>query len=239
MSKTGVCNITKEAIIRLSTSPEGFGETPDELTPDMFASELPTQHSHEYYEDEELGLYVGVWDTDDMIEVAAPYACDEFMWPIEGGAEIRNNKTGAIEIARGGEAFIIPKGYNCQWHQRGYLRKFYVISEHPDEPIPDTPAHEGIVVPRADAPMTVVKDTGAFALTAGAMVEENICYTDTMGKFVAGTWTSLAYEGEAQTFPYNGFAYVQAGSIYLKDEAGAEQWFNVGDAFFCPKRHPF
>ena len=50
-------------IISLSPAPEGFGQTPDELTPDMFVSELPVQHSHEYYADEELGLYIGVWDT--------------------------------------------------------------------------------------------------------------------------------------------------------------------------------
>lgn len=227
--------MTREAIIRLSANPEGFGESPDELTPDMFASELPTQHSYEYYEDEELGLYIGVWDTDDMIEVAAPYACDEFMWLIEGEAEIRNDKTGISEIARAGEAFIIPKGYDCQWHQIGYLRKFYVIYEHPNEPIPDKPAYEGIVVPKADAPMTVVKDTGAFTLTAGATAQENICYTDTTGKFIAGTWTSQACAGEAQTFPYNGFAYVQDGSIYMEDEAGAVQCFSAGDAFFLPK----
>jgi uncharacterized cupin superfamily protein len=113
----------KEGIIRLSTNPEGFGESPDELTPDMFASELPTQHSYEYYEDEELGLYIGVWDTDDMIEVAAPYACDEFMWLIEGECQIKNNRTGEIETVEAGTAFVIPKGYDCQWQQTGYLKK--------------------------------------------------------------------------------------------------------------------
>jgi uncharacterized cupin superfamily protein len=222
-------------IIRLDANPEGFGETRDDLTEEMFASSLPVQHSHEYYADEELGLYVGVWDTDDMVETGGPYACDEFMWLIEGEAEIRNNKTGAMEKAKAGEAFIITKAYDCQWHQKGYLRKFFVIWEHPEEPLPDRPTHEGILIPRADAPRTAMTGTLPFAVIAGAAATENICYTDGAGKFVSGTWHSEAFEAQARPFPHHQFFLVVGGSIGLRDKAGTEHLFTAGDAFFIPE----
>lgn len=222
-------------IIRLTANPEGFGETADDVTQEMFASSVPKQHSYEYFVDEDLGFYVGVWDTNDMIEPAGPYACDEFMWLIEGEAEIMNSKTGVREKAKAGEAFVIPKGYDCQWHQKGYLRKFFVISEHPEEPLPEVPSHEGILIPKADAPLTPVTNSVPFAVIAGASSLENICYTDTTGKFVSGTWHSEAFEAQARPFPHHQFFIVNDGSICLSDEAGIEHLFTAGDAFFIPE----
>ena len=49
----------KQKIIRLSPIPQGFGDIRDELDPLQFASELPVQHTHVYYENESLGLYIG------------------------------------------------------------------------------------------------------------------------------------------------------------------------------------
>ena len=107
---------------------------------------------------------------------------------------------------------MIPRGYDCQWHQTGYLRKFYVISEHPGEAIPAVPAHEGIVIPK-----------------------NGVSYTDTTGRFWSGTWSSETFEAELQTYPYHEFAYVEDGSITLTDADGTAQDFNAGDAFFIPE----
>ncbi|WP_339673457.1 cupin domain-containing protein [Dasania marina] len=227
--------MSDKSIIRLSANPAGFGEVADELSQDMFASAIPAQHSHIYYEDEALGLFIGVWDTDTMVEAAGPYGCDEFMWLLEGECEIKNNRTGVMEKAKAGEAFIIPKGYDCQWQQTGYLRKFFVISEHPQETIPAQPTVAGIIIPKADAPLSAMRTAAPFAVTQGAAPQEHVCYTDVTGKFIAGTWASEAFESAPQAFPYNEFAYVQAGSISLYDEAGNEQCFNAGDAFFIPE----
>lgn len=228
--------MTIKKIIRLNPAPEGFGITADKLTPDMFVSDLPVQHSHEYYEDDDLGLYVGVWDTTDMIETAGPYACDEFMWLLEGEAVIKNNKTGEMEKARAGEPFVIPRGYDCQWHQAGYLRKFYVISENPDEPVPQHPAFEGIIIPRADAPMEPLAGAEPFLVKSNAQIQQqHVCYKDNTGKFLSGTWESEAFESATGPFPYNEFAYVQTGSLTLVDESGQAHRFNSGDAFFIPE----
>ena len=227
--------LTKK-IIRLSASPEGFGQHPDELTSDMFVSELPLQHSHEYYADEDLGLYVGVWDTTDMIETAGPYACDEFMWLLEGEVVIKNCRTGKMEKAGAGEAFVIPRGYDCQWQQAGYLRKYYVISENPKEQMPEQAAFEGIIIPRADAAMEPLVTPWPFLACGGVPTpRQHICYTNSTGKFLSGSWESEPFESEASAFPYNEFACVLAGSLTLMDESGKKLSFKSGDAFFVPK----
>jgi len=158
------------------------------------------------------------------------------MWLLEGECHIRNNRTGEIEIVKAGTPFVIPSGYDCQWHQPGYLRKFYVIFEHQGEEIPAAPAHEGIVIPKADAILTEVAEDAPFAITSGARPRHNICYKDTTGRFFSGTWSAQAFESGQRPFPYNEFTYVQDGSITLTDAEGAAHVFNAGDAFFIPER---
>jgi len=224
-----------KSIIRLSPDREGFGASPDALEAQDFSSDIPVQHTHSDYEDDEIGLYVGLWDTESMVEAGGPYACDEFMWLLEGECQIRNNRTGEIASVKAGSPFVIPKGYDCQWRQSGYLRKYYVISEHPGEEIPAKPSHEGIVIPSADATLTEVDDDAPFAVTSGARPRQNVCYKDTTGRFFSGTWASATFESGQRPFPYHEFAYVQDGSITLMDAEGAAQVFDAGDAFFIPE----
>jgi len=222
------------SVIRLSRDPDGFGKTPDTLEAEDFISDIPVQHTHSDHENDEIGLYVGLWDTESMVETGGPYACDEFMWLIEGECRIKNNRTGKIETVKAGTPFIIPKGYDCQWQQSGYLRKYFVISEHPGEAIPAVPSHQGIVIPEADATLTAAEEDAPFAITSGAKPRQDICYKDTTGRFFSATWASEAFESDRRPFPYNAFACVQDGSITLTDAAGAAQVFKSGHAFFIP-----
>ena len=226
----------QKQIIRLSTAPQGFGQVADELEAEMFASAMPVQHSHSDYEDDDLGLYVGVWDTTDMQEAPGPYAMDEFMWLIEGQAVIKNITTGEQETVHAGEAFVIPKGYECQWQQQGYLRKFYVISEHPEEAIPASPTVEGIVKPHGNAPQAAFNGQDWFALN-GAQVEQknDVAYANENGKFTSGTFDSSAFSSDAQALPLNQFVYLLQGSLTLTDEQGVEHSFAENEAFFIPQ----
>jgi len=223
-------------IIRLNAAPEEFGNTPDELTEDMFVSDLPVQHSHLFFEDEELGLYVGLWDTTDMIEAAGPYPCDEFMWLLEGEAAIKNCKTGQVEKVVAGQSFVIPKGYDCQWRQRGYLRKFFLISENPDEPVPEKPAVEGIIIPGANSSLEALVTSDPFRLKNGSAIpKHHVCYKDTTGKFLTGTWECDPFDSQPGPFPYHGLARVIAGSLILIDGDGVSQVFEPGDVLFVPE----
>lgn len=205
-------------IISLSANPAGFGQEPDPLEPQMFASDLPVQHTHSYYENDALGLYVGVWDTTGMMETPGPYACDEFMWLLEGEVAIKNSKNGTLEKVQAGEAFVIPRGYDCQWQQPGYLRKFFVISEHPEESVPITPVVDGIVK-LADSPGQ----------------EKTVCYEDSRGRFTVGYWQKNACESGATDMLYNHFVYIREGSLSLEDEDGGLHNFDTDDAFFVPE----
>ncbi|AAZ28747.1 hypothetical protein CPS_0097 [Colwellia psychrerythraea 34H] len=238
--------MSNQKIIRLSPNPQDFGHDCDDLDPQMFASELPVQHTHVYYEDDNLGLYIGVWDTSTMVEAAAPSPCDEFMYLLEGEVEIKNSKTGTMEKVQAGEAFVIPKGYDCQWHQTGYLRKFFVISEHPKEDIPTTPVVEGIIKLKVNnsSQMAIEDSTGVeieptntpFVIKGKEPAQKHLpSYKDHTGKFIAGTWHSEAFNSEMQPFPRNEFIYLQSGSLVITEQEGDEQVFTAGDAFFVPQ----
>lgn len=218
-------------IIKLSQNPEGFGDVADELEQDMFESALPKQHTHSYYEDEALGLYIGVWDTNSMIETAGPYACDEFMSLIEGNAEIKNNKTGMIETVMAGESFTIPQAYDCQWHQNGYLRKFYVIYEPND--VPKTPVTEGVVYYKDKATLDNEGNTPWQETSDGH--RKKVLYQNHNKTFISGIWESEAFSTSPISFPYNEFIIIKQGSLIYTDDAGVENKVSEGEALFIPQ----
>ena len=190
----------------------------------MFDSAMPVQHTHSYFEDEELGLYVGVWDTTSMTETAGPYACEEFMWLLQGEVGIRNNKNGAVETVRAGEAFVIPMGYDCQWQQNGYLRKFFVIYEPPGESQEGFSEAEGIVRPQLS--------TGADLL---AGPHKSVSYRNGGGRFCTESWQSNAFESAVKSNPYHQFVYIVEGCLCVEDPMGVEHNFEAGEAVFLPQ----
>lgn len=222
-------------IIQLSRNPAGFGEHLDALDAEMFDSTVPVQHTHLYYEDDELGLYVGVWDTTSMTEAAGAYPCDEFMWLLEGEAEIENSETGEFEIARAGEAFVIPRGYHCRWRQRGYLRKFFVILEPPSAPIPDAPVVAGIIKPAVSSSKISTEAFPLFGTVAEHwQIDSRTKYLDSTGCFGAGSWTGLPFELESVTTVQATFVYLVQGYVSFDEGDNQQHEFGPGDAFFVP-----
>ena len=55
------------------------------LDPDAFQSPLPVQHYALIFEDEDIGLAVGIWDTTTMQEAFGPYPGDEYITVLDGG----------------------------------------------------------------------------------------------------------------------------------------------------------
>ena len=58
---------------------------------------------------------------------AGPYACDEFMWLIEGQPEIRNIRTGAAFVFGPGDAFFVPEGLVCSGKVEDEVTLFFSI----------------------------------------------------------------------------------------------------------------
>lgn len=174
-----------------------------------------------------------------MLETAGPYASDEFMWVIDGTVDVKDNQSGLSETVYAGEAFVIPRGYDCQWHQSGYVRKFYVISEHPNELIPSSPVSDSIIKPMLaiDETVALTKANVHLALlnNDNVMQKEQTCYQDSQARFFVGTWESEPFESALLPFSVNEFVYLQTGSLILIDEHNVEHAFTAGDAFFIPQ----
>jgi uncharacterized cupin superfamily protein len=217
--------MSDKSIIKLSESPKGFGKVADALNTALFDSTPPTQHSHICFSDEELGLYIGVWGSTDMIESTTSYPRDEFMFIIEGAVEIKNNKTGKIEIITAGESVVIPQGYDCQWHQQGYLRKFYVVYEPQEKlgkPVTEKVVH---INENKDVPWQETSDGH----------RKKVLYKNNEQRFTAGVWQSKALTTGLIDFPYHEFILINQGSLICTDESGGEHHFKTGDALFIPQ----
>ena len=228
--------MSENRIIKLNANPEGFGQTTDDLDPDMFEQVPRAQHDHGFYADDSLGLYVGVWDTTDMVEKAGPYANDEFMFLIEGEAGIKNCRTEELEKVSAPDSFLIPRGYDCQWQQRGYLKKYYLMSENPSEPAPERPGLEGILVPGPNDPMQPLDNEGLFPMNGNAQRQrQHVSYQNHSGKFSCGSWQCSAFRSETGPMPCHLFACVQNGELTLTEESGERTVFSEGEVMFVPQ----
>jgi len=197
-------------IIKLSANPNLFGREKDELDPAMFSSTLPIQHSHMIVEDDNMGLYVGVWDTNDMIEAPGPYPCDEFMVVLEGQAQIKNMVSGEVEQVNAGQSFVIAKGYDCQWQQRGYLRKYFMIWQHPQHELPTTPSATSLRI-------------------------DGQAYLDTTGHFSSGSSDQTTYSAQLKPHPSHEFIYVTGGTLIVYNEQ-QELTLIAGEAAFITQQ---
>lgn len=206
--------MTIESIIRLSANPQGFADTPDKLEADNFTSQLPIQHSLDYVCDDELGIYVGVWDTTTMKEAPGAYEFEEFMVVLEGKAEIKNNATGLIDIVESGQAFVIPRAYDCQWLQNGYLKKFYFIVDN-----------QSLCANNRN-----VQGISQFISTMPSVAD----YQNSQQTFTAGIVNSSAKLMSANNHAMQ-FIYINNGELKLIDNIGAQATFTQHEALFVPK----
>ena len=199
------------SIIKLSENPKGFHDKADELTADMFTSNIPVQHSHDYYCDENIGLYVGLWDTEDMVEMPGPYGMEEFMVVLDGQANIKNNQTGTIDTVNAGESFVIPKGFDCQWQQQGYLKKFYVIFDNEKY----APGNENVDSITRFTPDNITSS-----------------FDNQQKTFYAGITHST--EHLMKTDEYR-FVYVLSGSLTLSSNKAEQKIYCANEAIFIQK----
>ena len=93
-----------------------------ELDPDSFQSPLPVQNYALVYEDEAIGLAVGIWDTTTMQEAFGPYPGDEYITVLDGGFTMVDAAQAPIVSARAGDSVTVRNGAPSGWKQDGYLR---------------------------------------------------------------------------------------------------------------------
>ena len=104
---------------------EGLALWPAMNPADLVSGE-PVQKGYLCEEDESEDYSAGVWDCTAFDDQPGPYPVDEFMLLLEGTV-VMVLPDGTDVTVRAGEAFVIPKGFDCQWKMPETVRKIFMI----------------------------------------------------------------------------------------------------------------
>lgn len=224
----------KTGIIRLE--PDGpNGLAPMDLTPYEFAERPEQQLVHVYFEDEELGLGVGVWETTPMREPFGPYPGDEFIYVLKGNFTMLDNDGTDLSsgvACKAGQSVIFRNGVPVSWKQHDTLRKFYITYSDPRASVPTGLSAEG-GIQALDSDMTLT-DADLLAGT-NTPQRERVFFNNDHGNFEVGLWDTQAFtDTEAAPFPYHEFGQVLDGACTITEEDGTAHHFKAGDCFFIP-----
>ena len=214
-------------IIKLDLNPIGCKEVTNKHKTQLSEHTSTEQGNHCYYQDKTLGLTIGDWDSVGGLALATSQAIDQFIIIIEGTAEIKNNKTGEVEIVSAENSLVIPQGYDYQWQQSDYLRKFYLIYEPPMQDIPATPVCEHVIRIDDQHAMPWQATSDGF--------KKKLLYQSKNHKFTSGVWQGSSFKTGSITFPYNEFIYIKQGCLMCIDEQGLAHKINAGEALFVPQ----
>jgi hypothetical protein len=232
---------TEKRVVRLEKyGPADTGMPEMKCNAEDFASDLPTQTLHVYYDDEALGMSVGVWTTSPMQEAFGPYPGDEFIWLLEGGFKMVDGDGKVLDTYAEGECVYFRNAAPVSWVQEEPLRKFYITYLNPDREVPDGVPAAGAVkaVDPSITPeqMTVLEATDPFIIEGEKPTQRDYIYftNDTEDMFV-GMWDSTPFESEMAPFPCHEFVRLLEGEIIITEEDGTVQTFVKDDVFFVPK----
>jgi uncharacterized cupin superfamily protein len=232
---------TEKRVYRLEKhGPADTGMPEMKCKPEDFASDLPTQTLHVYYEDEALGMSVGVWTTSPMQEAFGPYPGDEFIWLLEGGFKMVDGEDNVLDSYQVGECVYFRNAAPVSWVQEEPLRKFYITYLNPDRQIPDGVPAEGAVkaVDPSITPdqMEVLESTDPFTIEGEKPTQRDYNFFTNDGEdMFVGMWDSTPFESEMVPFPCHEFVRLLEGEIVITEADGTVQTFVKDEVFFVPK----
>lgn len=224
-------------VIRLEPNgPSGTGLVEMECDPNDFQSPLPTQNLHIYYEDQDNGFSVGVWDTTTMQEAFGPYPGDEFIWVLDGEFRMLDGEGGAVECPKD-SCVAFRNAAPVSWKQDGYLKKFYITYLDPRGDVPKIDSAEGAIrVLDPNVPLETMQDTDPFEIEGELPIQSNhTIFTNDAGNFHVGTWDSGPMVSKMKAFPTHEFVRMLEGEVTITEADGTAQTFRSGDCFFVPK----
>lgn len=219
--------------------PAGMGLARMELNPADFRSTLPEQFIHSYFEDDSIGLTVGVWTTTSMQEAFGPYPGDEFMCILEGQVAMLDGKSNEITVSAG-QAFCIRNAIPVSWKQVGFLRKFYMTYLNPHASTPEIDSADGGVIvldpTKLEKDLQDIDDSNPFADSNFPPVQrDSVAFTNDAGNMAVGMWDSTAFESEMKPFDVHEFVLLLEGDVTILEGDNTAHFFTAGDAFFIPK----
>lgn len=219
-------SMSASKIVRLeATGPEGASLEPMAVNPEDYAAEVPEQSIYYYHNDEELGLYVGVWTTTSMQEAFGPYPGDEFMHVVEGRVDMLDEDGTATPVEEG-QSFFVRNGIPASWLQKGDLRKFFLIYDNPKNPRPtDLPHAGGVMVPN---PLQLRDE-----VTGDGGLKHCRIFTSDDGKCSFDFAATSGAVSQDQTLSRYEFWQVVSGSVEISEEDGTSQTFQTDQHFFA------
>ncbi len=217
---------TRTGILRID--PENTTLEVLELDPAAFQSPLPVQHYGLIFEDEHIGLAVGIWDTTTMQEAFGPYPGDEYITVLDGGFAMVDAAGQTLAAAQVGDSVTFRNGVPSSWKQDGYLRKIYLTLQHPNGATPEIASGKGgFCVTDPGRVPTGIPD-------AYGMTREVIFHNDA-GSMTVMLCTFSATTLPAAPCPAHRLMRVLAGTITLTEPAAPPQAFGPNAHVFLPK----
>ena len=205
-------------IIRFDPNgPNGLEEWEQMDYSELVAGE-PVQNGHIYHEIEDKGYLAGVWDCTAFTETMQPYSVDEYMYFLQGNLTMVLPSGDEIDI-KPGDAFIIPKGFECQWKQTGFVHKIFMILDGP------TPQASNASLERITVP-DLSPQTGASDLAV-----ERTDFVNAAGTMRAGVQTFGVVEQPEIAVTANTLMTVLEGELRLSD-GETTQVFAAGDTAY-------
>jgi uncharacterized cupin superfamily protein len=186
--------------------PDASDLLPLELDPEAFQSVLPVQNYRLIFEDESIGLAVGIWDTTTMQEAFGPYPGDEYITVLDGSFAILDAEDTAVR-GEVGQSATFRNGIPVSWKQEGYLRKIYLTLQADEGGTLDIASAEGGVrvlgpgqhptgVPDADGvtrELIFRNDAGSMTVALCAFPEQrlpvSVCQTHRLIRVLQGRVT--------------------------------------------------
>ncbi len=93
---------------------------------DILHSPVPTQNTHEYFENKTGEFTVGVWETTGYHRKLINFPRHELMHLLEGSVTFTDD-AGQSQTFKAGDTFFVPLGTPNAWKSEGTLRKIYCI----------------------------------------------------------------------------------------------------------------
>jgi hypothetical protein len=208
--------------------PDQIGLEALDLDPAGFQSALPVQHYALVFEDEDIGLAVGLWDTTTMQEAFGPYPGDEYITVLDGHFAMVDAADAPLATARAGDSVTFRNGAPSSWKQDGYLRKVYLTLQDPKGATPEIALAEGAfhVLDQSRLPQGSPGPDG---------VTREVVFRNSPGTMTVTLCSFPACSLPQAPAPSHRLVRVLAGAMTLTEATSPPDRFAAGSHVFLPR----
>ncbi len=217
-----------EAHRPIRIDPDQLVLEPLDLDPQAFQSPLPVQHYHLIFEDDAIGLAVGIWDTTTMQEAFGPYPGDEYVTVLDGQFAMVDAVNAPLVSAQAGASVAFRNGAPSSWKQDGYLRKIYLTLQDPNGTPPHVASAKG-AFPVVDSGQVPRGKAGADGVT------REVIFRNDAGSMTVTLCAFPSLQVPSAPMPVHRLIRVLTGTVTLTEPASLPEAFGPDAHVFLPK----